>query len=109
MNPLDQSLMLIDKAERLQEQIVDALKAGNSETAETLCQEHQRVITEIPFAELPTEIPQELSQALLRLQRGNDKLTAVTENIQREIGEQLNQVQRGISGSQVYRDIDRHQ
>ena len=106
MDPVTQTLELIEHANRLEQKIIDALSEGDSATAESCCARRQRLIEEIPFSALQEPIPDALLNALGQLLESTKQLTALTENIQREIGAQLSQVKKGIVGSQAYRNID---
>lgn len=104
---VQQTLALIRQAETLQQNIVEALREGNRENAEYLCLQHQQIVLSIPFAELTDELPEKLISALQQLLAGNQTLTAMTKDIQREISQQLSQVQKGIAGSRAYTNIDK--
>lgn len=106
MTTLEQSLALIDKAEALQQDILQALAQGDCAGAEALGLKHQRIIESIAFTEFDGEMAPALLEALQRLKAGNDQLVATTTGIQQEISQQLNTVQKGIVGSRIYQDID---
>ena len=108
MDSLRHALELVQKAQNMEQKIVDALSEGDSEAAEAHCLERQRTIESIPFADFSGDLPADLQQALQQLQVDNDRLEALVKNIQGKIGQQLTQIKQGIAGSQVYREIDEH-
>lgn len=106
MDLVENTLAQVSAAEKAQQDILDALANGDSESAEVLSNQYQRLLADIRFAELGDPVPTQVVQALQRLQASHSKLTAITEDVQREIGSQLKQVQKGIAGSQAYRDVE---
>ena len=109
MNPLEKSLQLIDQACALDQEILDALGQGDSAAAEKYCLQRQQLIHTIPFDQFQEATPPEFLAALSKLQLSNDKLTALTNSVQQEIGQQLAEIQKGIAGSKIYQDINRHE
>lgn len=105
MDALTQALQLIDEAQALETQILDALREGDTEQAEQLTFKRQYLIESIPFQAFTDPYPQALSTALVSLQQSHEKLATVTLEIRQEIERQLSQVQKGKAGSRVYQKI----
>lgn len=106
---LTQALQFITQAQELEQQILGALSDGDSEKAEHIAFQRQHLIESIPFHEFTEEYPEALLTALQSLQQSHEKLTAMTQEIQKEIERQLSQVQKGKAGSKVYQNISDHQ
>ncbi|MGK0441330.1 MAG: hypothetical protein ACJA0N_001128 [Pseudohongiellaceae bacterium] len=100
-------LIALHKAIALSEKIMDSLKDGDSDLANSIADGRLSLIQNIDFLKLTQQHPDIAPLAIEQFEKTNIRLIKTSSEIKDTVAEEIKKIKKSLSGTKAYNDISK--
>ena len=104
---VNKPLKKLHQATAISEEILHALKNGDSNQANSLAELRLSLIQSISFSDLLQSHPKEAPLAIEQFEKSNHRLIETSNNIKLAISDEIKKVKKSLSGAKIYNEINK--